>query len=73
MPVICVVRPAGAARSRRGKRRGRTGQDGEAVARAWRRAEARLRQPYLVLCEIDEEQQRVVVLRIDHRADIYRP
>jgi mRNA interferase RelE/StbE len=28
---------------------------------------------YRVLYEIDEEKQRVVVLRIDHRADIYRP
>lgn len=28
---------------------------------------------YRVLYEIDEEKRRVVVLRIDHRADIYRP
>lgn len=28
---------------------------------------------YRVLYEIDEEKQRVVVLRVDHRADIYRP
>jgi mRNA interferase RelE/StbE len=28
---------------------------------------------YRVLYEIDEEKGRVVVLRIDHRADIYRP
>jgi len=28
---------------------------------------------YRVLYEIDEEKQRIVVLRIDHRADIYRP
>jgi mRNA interferase RelE/StbE len=28
---------------------------------------------YRVLYEIDEGKQRVVVLRIDHRADIYRP
>jgi mRNA interferase RelE/StbE len=28
---------------------------------------------YRVLYEIDEENNRVVVLRIDHRADIYRP
>jgi mRNA interferase RelE/StbE len=28
---------------------------------------------YRVLYEIEEEKQRVVVLRIDHRADIYRP
>jgi mRNA-degrading endonuclease RelE of RelBE toxin-antitoxin system len=28
---------------------------------------------YRVLYEIDETEQRVVVLRIDHRADIYRP
>lgn len=27
---------------------------------------------YRVLYEIDDEKQRVVVLRIDHRADIYR-
>ncbi len=28
---------------------------------------------YRVLYEIDDEKQRFVVLRIDHRADIYRP
>jgi mRNA interferase RelE/StbE len=28
---------------------------------------------YRVLYEIDDEKQRVVVLRIDHRADISRP
>lgn len=28
---------------------------------------------YRVLYEIDEEKRRVIVLRIDHRADIYRP
>jgi mRNA interferase RelE/StbE len=28
---------------------------------------------YRVLYEIDEEKLRLVVLRIDHRADIYRP
>ena len=28
---------------------------------------------YRVLYEIDEEKQCVVVLRIDHRADVYRP
>jgi mRNA-degrading endonuclease RelE of RelBE toxin-antitoxin system len=28
---------------------------------------------YRVLYEIDEEKRRVVVLRVDHRADIYRP
>jgi mRNA interferase RelE/StbE len=28
---------------------------------------------YRVLYEIDDEKKRVVVLRIDHRADIYRP
>jgi mRNA interferase RelE/StbE len=28
---------------------------------------------YRVLYEIDEEKHRVVALRIDHRADIYRP
>ena len=28
---------------------------------------------YRVLYEIDDEKRRVVVLRIDHRADIYRP
>ena len=28
---------------------------------------------YRVLYEIDDERLRVVVLRIDHRADIYRP
>jgi mRNA-degrading endonuclease RelE of RelBE toxin-antitoxin system len=28
---------------------------------------------YRVLYEIDDEKKRVVVLRIDHSADIYRP
>jgi len=28
---------------------------------------------YRVLYELDNEKQRVVILRIDHRADIYRP
>jgi mRNA-degrading endonuclease RelE of RelBE toxin-antitoxin system len=28
---------------------------------------------YRVLYEIDEQKHRIVVLRIDHRADIYRP
>lgn len=28
---------------------------------------------YRVLYEIDEDKQRVVVLQIDHRADVYRP
>lgn len=28
---------------------------------------------YQVLYEIDEAKQRIVVLRIDHRADIHRP
>ena len=28
---------------------------------------------YRVLYEIDDKRRRVVVLRIDHRADIYRP
>jgi mRNA-degrading endonuclease RelE of RelBE toxin-antitoxin system len=31
------------------------------------------RGPYRVIYEIDEEKLRVVVLRIDHRADVYRP
>lgn len=28
---------------------------------------------YRIVYEIDEQGQRVVVLRIDHRADVYRP
>ncbi len=28
---------------------------------------------YRVVFEIDDEQRAVVVLRIDHRADVYRP
>ncbi|MGO9081181.1 MAG: type II toxin-antitoxin system RelE family toxin, partial [Streptosporangiaceae bacterium] len=28
---------------------------------------------YRVIYEIDDETPRVVVLRIDHRADVYRP
>jgi len=31
------------------------------------------RGPYRVVYEIDEAAKRVVVLRIDHRADVYRP
>lgn len=31
------------------------------------------RGPYRVVYEINDEQHEVVVLRIDHRADIYRP
>jgi mRNA interferase RelE/StbE len=31
------------------------------------------RGPYRVVYEIDEAARRVVVLRIDHRADVYRP
>ena len=31
------------------------------------------RGPYRVIYEINEEKQLVVVLRIDHRADVYRP
>jgi len=31
------------------------------------------RGPYRVVDEIDEAARRVVVLRIDHRADVYRP
>lgn len=27
---------------------------------------------YRIILEIDEQEQRVVVLRIDHRADVYR-
>jgi mRNA-degrading endonuclease RelE of RelBE toxin-antitoxin system len=33
----------------------------------------RLARPYRVLYEIDDASQRVVVLRIDHSSDIYRP
>jgi mRNA interferase RelE/StbE len=31
------------------------------------------RGPYRVVCEIDDDQQAINVVRIDHRADIYRP
>ena len=31
------------------------------------------RGPYRVVYEIDDEDDLVVVLRIDHRADVYRP
>ena len=31
------------------------------------------RGPYRIIYEIDDEVRRVVVVRIDHRADVYRP
>lgn len=31
------------------------------------------RGPYRVVYEIDDEKRRVVVMRVDHRADVYRP
>ena len=31
------------------------------------------RGPYRVVCEIDDQGRTVTVLRIDHRADVYRP
>ena len=31
------------------------------------------RGPYRVVYELDEERRRILVLRIDHRSDIYRP
>jgi mRNA-degrading endonuclease RelE of RelBE toxin-antitoxin system len=31
------------------------------------------RGPYRVVYEIDEDARRVVVLRLEHRADVYRP
>ena len=31
------------------------------------------RGPYRIVYEIDDEKREVIVLRIDHRADIYRP
>lgn len=31
------------------------------------------RGPYRVVYEIDDEDGRVVVLQVDHRADVYRP
>jgi mRNA interferase RelE/StbE len=31
------------------------------------------RGPYRVIYELDEKQRRIAVLRIDHRADVYRP
>ena len=31
------------------------------------------RGPYRVVYEIDDDRRTVVVLRIDHRADVYRP
>lgn len=39
------------------------------LARIW----SARRGSYRMLYEIDEEKQRIVVLRIDHRADVYRP
>jgi mRNA-degrading endonuclease RelE of RelBE toxin-antitoxin system len=31
------------------------------------------RGPYRIIYELDEERRRILVLRIDHRADVYRP
>jgi mRNA-degrading endonuclease RelE of RelBE toxin-antitoxin system len=31
------------------------------------------RGPYRVVYEIDDDQETVIVVRIDHRSDIYRP
>ena len=31
------------------------------------------RGPYRVVYEIDDDARRIVVVRIDHRADVYRP
>lgn len=31
------------------------------------------RGPYRIIYELDEERRRILVLRIDHRADMYRP
>ena len=31
------------------------------------------RGPYRVVHELDEARRRILVLRIDHRADVYRP
>jgi mRNA-degrading endonuclease RelE of RelBE toxin-antitoxin system len=31
------------------------------------------RGPYRIVYELDEERRRILVLRIDHRADVYRP
>ncbi len=31
------------------------------------------RGPYRVIYEIDDEARRIRVLRVDHRADVYRP
>lgn len=31
------------------------------------------RGPYRVLYDIDDESTRIFILRIDHRADVYRP
>jgi mRNA interferase RelE/StbE len=31
------------------------------------------RGPYRVVYELDEQEHRIAVLRIDHRADVYRP
>jgi mRNA interferase RelE/StbE len=31
------------------------------------------RGPYRIVYELDEERRQILVLRIDHRADVYRP
>lgn len=31
------------------------------------------RGPYRIVYEVDDDARRVIVLRIDHRADVYRP
>jgi mRNA-degrading endonuclease RelE of RelBE toxin-antitoxin system len=31
------------------------------------------RGPYRIVYEVDDDARRIIVLRIDHRADVYRP
>ncbi len=46
---------------------------GHQLQRELRGMWAARRGPYRVVYEIDDENELVVVLRIDHRADVYRP
>lgn len=46
---------------------------GKPLERELARSFSARRGPYRVLYDVDDELARVVILHIDHRADVYRP